>query len=66
MGGKERANGEGKMIRLNADVDVETYKRLKHDLVEERLSFATWLRWQIDSYLAEKEPKEKKKQGKGA
>ena len=64
MGGKEGVNGEGEMIRLNADVDVETYKRLKHALVEDRLSFATWLRWQIDSYLAEKEPKGKRRKGK--
>jgi hypothetical protein len=59
-------NGEGEMVRLNADVDVETYKRLKHALVEDRLAFATWLRQQIDAYVAGKEPKGKRGKGKGA
>jgi hypothetical protein len=53
-------NGEGEMVRLNADVDVETYKRLKHTLVEDRLNFATWLRRQIEAYLKERKPKGKK------
>jgi hypothetical protein len=57
-------NGEGEMVRLNADVDVETYKRLKHTLVEDRLTFATWLREQIDAYVAKKEPKGKRRKGK--
>ena len=52
-------------IRLNANVDEEQAKRLKHTLVDEGISFSEWLRRQIDRYLAEKEPKGKKK-GKGA
>jgi hypothetical protein len=55
------------LIRLNANVDEEQAKRLKHALLDEGLSFSEWLRRQIDSYLAEKEPKPrtKRKPGKG-
>ena len=59
-------------VRFNADVDAETAKRLKHILVEEEITFADWLRRQIDAYLAEKEPKKKarhirnRKKGGGA
>ena len=53
-------------IRLNANVEEEQAKRLKHALVDEGISFSEWLRGQIDQYLAEREPKGKKKQGKGA
>ena len=38
--------------------------RLYHVLLDERKTFSSWLRDQIDSYLLEKEPKGKKK-GKG-
>lgn len=44
-------------VRFNADVDLETAKRLKHILVEEEITFAEWLRRQIDEYLAKKEAK---------
>jgi hypothetical protein len=53
------------VIRLNADVDVEIFKRLRHALVEDRLTFAKWLRGQIDSYVASKEPKGKPRKRKG-
>ena len=53
------------LIRLNANVEEEQAKRLKHALVDEDVSFSEWLRRQIDQYLSEKEPKRKKK-GKGA
>ena len=53
-------------IRLNANVEEEQAKRLKHALVDEGLSFSEWLRKQIDQYLAEKEPKGKQSKGKGA
>ena len=53
------------MVRLNAEVDEERRRRLYHALLDDGLSFAEWLRRQIDSYLAEREPKGKKK-GKGA
>ena len=49
------------MVRLNAEVDEERRRRLYHVLLDEDLSFTEWLRRQIDAYLAEKEPKEKKK-----
>ncbi len=53
------------MIRVKVMIDEEKHRELYHLLVDESLSFSEWLRRQIDSYLAEKEPKGKKK-GKGA
>lgn len=52
--------------RVNAFLDPDLKKRLYRVLLEEDLTFSAWLRDQIDAYLAEKEPKGKKKQGKGA
>ncbi len=52
------------LTRLNANVDKEQAKRLKHVLVDEGTSFSEWLRRQIDTYLAEKEPKRKPRKGK--
>ena len=56
------------LIRLNANVEEEQAKRLKHALVDEGISFSDWLRRQIDAYLAEKAPKGRTEQkpGKGA
>ena len=48
------------VIRLNADVDVETFKRLRHALVEDRVTFAKWLRKSIDAYLKEKAPRKRR------
>jgi len=47
-------------VRLNADVDVETAKRLKHILVDEEITFADWLRRTIDEYVTKKGPKKKR------
>jgi hypothetical protein len=55
------------VVRLNAEVDEETRRKLYHALLDEEISFAEWLRKQIDAYLAEKEAKGKrgkKKKGK--
>ena len=52
-------------VRINAVIDEERKLRLFHALLDDRISFTGWLRRQIDAYLAEKEPKGKKK-GKGA
>ncbi len=53
------------MIRLNADVDEELVKRLRHALVDEGITFAEWLRRQIDTYLAGNELRKKRlKRGK--
>jgi hypothetical protein len=52
--------------RVNAFLDPALKKRLYRVLLEEDLTFSEWLRRQIDAYLAEKEPKVEKKQGKGA
>ena len=54
------------MVRLNAEVDEERRLRLYHALLDDRLSFTEWLRRQIDQYLAEREPKGKRKPRKGA
>lgn len=43
------------VIRLNADVEDELAKRLRHALVDEGITFAQWLRRQIGVYLAGKE-----------
>lgn len=53
------------MIRVNAMIDEEKQRRLYHLLVDEWITFAEWLRRQIDQNLSEKEPKGKKKQRKG-
>lgn len=57
-----------KEVKLIALVDEEQRKRLYHVLLDEDMSFAEWLRRQIDAYLAEKEPKRRtmRKPGKGA
>lgn len=55
-----------KEIRVNAVLDPALKKRLYRVLLEEELTFSGWLRAQIDQYLAAKEPKAKRKPGKGA
>jgi hypothetical protein len=40
--------------------------RLHHVLLDEGITLSEWLRRQIDAYLAEKEPKEKRRKGKEA
>jgi len=52
------------LIRLNANVDREQAKQLKHALIDEGLSFSEWLRRQIDAYLVKKEPKPKRRKKK--
>jgi hypothetical protein len=54
------------MARLNADVPDDLRKRLLHALVDDDISFAEWLRRQVDAYLKEREPKGKKSKRKGA
>lgn len=53
-------------VRINAVIDEERKLRLFHALLDDGISFTEWLRRQIDAYLAEKEPKGKKKQRKEA
>ena len=52
-------------VRINAVIDEERKLRLFHALLDDGVSFTEWLRRQIDSYLAEKEPKGKRRKGKG-
>lgn len=47
-------------VRLNADVDAEAARRLRHVLLDERRTFTAWLRQQIDEYVEKKKPKGKK------
>jgi hypothetical protein len=49
------------MVRLNAEIDEERRRKLYHILLDEGISFAEWLRRQIDAYLRDKEPKWKRK-----
>lgn len=42
------------MTRLNAEVAEETRRKLYHALLDDGLTFAEWLRRQIDAYLAER------------
>jgi len=53
-------------IMVIARMDRKKKIRLFHVLLDEQRTFSAWLRDQIDAYLAEKEPKGKKKQRKGA
>ena len=53
-----------KEIRVNAVIDPALKKRLYRVLLEEDLTFSDWLRRQIETYLKEKEPKEKRRKGK--
>ena len=55
-----------KEMRVNAVLDPVLKKRLYRVLLEEDLTFSDWLRRQIDTYLAEKEPKGKRRKGKEA
>lgn len=56
----------GKQVKLIALVDEEQRKRLYHILLDEGVSFAEWLRRQIDAYTEEKEPKGKRRKKGGA
>ena len=50
--------------RVNAFLDPDLKKRLYRVLLEEDTNFSDWLRGQITAYLAEKEPKGKRRKGK--
>ena len=55
-----------KMVKMIALVEEEKRRRLYHILLDEDISFAEWLRRQIDAYLQQKEPKTTAtKRGKG-
>jgi len=51
-------------IKVIARMDRKKKVRLFHVLLDEQRTFSAWLRDQIDTYLAEKEPKAKRK-GRG-
>jgi hypothetical protein len=42
------------MPRLNAEVDEATRRALYHALLDDGLTFAEWMRRQIDAYLGER------------
>lgn len=52
--------------RVIARVDDEKYHRMKHRLLDDRITFSEWLRERMDEYLGEKTPKGKTRKGKGA
>lgn len=56
----------GKQVKVIALIDEERRRMLYHRLLDENMSFAEWLRRQIDAYLAENEPKGKRGKGKEA
>ena len=51
-------------IRVIARMNRGKKVRLYHVLLDEGRTFSAWLRNQVDSYLAEKEPKGKRRKGK--
>jgi hypothetical protein len=53
------------MVKVIASIDEDQKRRLYNVLLDEGLTFSDWLRRQIDAYLAEKEPKGKRRKGKG-
>lgn len=53
-------------IKVIARMDRKKKIRLFHVLLDEQKNFSAWLRDQVDSYLAEKEPKGKRRKGKEA
>lgn len=53
-------------VRVNVLIGKEQRRQLFHVLLDEGVSFSKWTRRQIDAYLAEKGPKGKMKQRKGA
>jgi hypothetical protein len=65
IGRKKGGNMEDE-IRVIARMNRGKKVRLYHVLLDEGRTFSAWLRDQVDSYLAEKEPKRKKKPRKGA
>jgi len=63
---REKGGNMEDEIKVIARMDRKKKVRLYHVLLDEGRTFSAWLRDQIDAYLAEKEPKGKKKQRKGA
>ena len=53
-------------IKVIARMDRKKKIRLFHVLLDEQRTFSAWLRDQIDAYLAEKEPRGKRRKGKEA
>ena len=53
-----------KQARVNAFLNPDLKKRLYRVLLEEDLTFSDWLRKEIEVYLAEKEPKGMRREGK--
>ncbi len=51
---------------INALIPEEMHKALRVKLAEDGATFSDWLRKKITEYLAEKEPKGKRRKGKEA
>ena len=52
-------------VKVIARMERKKKVRLYHVLLDEGITFSDWLRRQIDAYLAEKEPKGKRRNRKG-
>jgi hypothetical protein len=66
--GHEKGNEPVKdeLVRGNVLVGKEQRRGLFHLLLDERISFREWTRQHSTAYLKEKEPKGKRRRGKGA
>ena len=52
------------MARINSMMDDELLRRLRHVLVDEKISLSEWIRRQAVAYVAKKEPKGKRRKEK--
>ena len=52
------------MARINSVIDDDLLRQLRHVLVDEGISLSEWIRRQAAAYLAEKEPKAKRRKRK--
>ena len=64
--GKGGETVKDELVRVNVLIGKEQRRRLFHVLLDEGISFSEWTRQHIGAYLKEKEPKGKRRKGKGA
>ncbi len=57
-------NGGDGTARINSVMDDDLLRRLRHVLVDEKIGLSEWIRRQAVAYVAEKEPKGKRRKGK--
>jgi metal-responsive CopG/Arc/MetJ family transcriptional regulator len=54
------------MARINSVIDDDLLQRLRHVLVDEKISLSEWIRRMAETYIEAKEPKGKRRKGKEA